>query len=302
MKIKQLFTIMSIGIIVSIISVNIVSQSNTQKKMKVKDIRSKGLTIIPASDPQYTEALSRFIVGDDSVNINRFINSIKPFSAILTNNTNQPLVAYRIKWELTDTSGKVKTFSFSDSVINYLMTEGVKIKNYGKASTLLMPGESRFISVVSKIPIVTSASPRPIPEEMIDYANMVTESLSNTNEVKVELEGAFFANGKFVGDPNSNFYDHIRAQVSAKKDILVIVNRAVKAKKDPFPSLTSIANKPDIVLDIDAKPADYYNQWQKLYAEELLNMRNAIKDDKKTLNRALRPFFGQWKKLIRENE
>lgn len=115
---------------------------------------------------------------------------------------------------------------------------------------------------------------------------------------------AFLANGLFIGDQKNNFFDHVLAQVRAKHDLLIKIKRMQSSNvnsNEIFASVKTIVDQPDRELNEKAKFADYYFHFRKVYAEEILNIREALKNDNQTLNEVLKPLSGAWVNLRREN-
>lgn len=303
---KSLIFVVAMIVATLTVPVNSLAQKGNPNGIStnIKDFRSKGLALIPPVDPFYIDQVSQLSRKNESSN--RFVNIMRPFSVLLRNDNNQAMVAYRLKWTLQNPKGENIVFYTSYRSPSFLMNLRVINKPGSKyaESDVIRSGSHRVMSLVPSNLIMSTVEDRGQPQELINAAQEFVKKFAKTPFVNVELDGAFLANGLFIGDQKNNFFDHVLAQVRAKHDLLIKIKRMQSSNvnsNEIFASVKTIVDQPDRELNEKAKFADYYFHFRKVYAEEILNIREALKNDNQTLNEVLKPLSGAWVNLRREN-
>lgn len=150
--------------------------------------------------------------------------SLKRFGVVITNTTNQPVVATQIRWDWTDPDGKPRI------LIEQKATIGTYQPIAGANSTFLMlprqaptaPG-GRVMSAGFKMP-----------------AGLLT-----TPTVKVTIDTMILGDGQVIGPDNGHLQARLEARSQAVEMLRQIINAAKAQGRDPLPDIQqAIANAP----------------------------------------------------------
>jgi len=127
--------------------------------------------------------------------------------------------------------------------------------------------------------------------------------LANYTDITVSIDGVFFEDGTFVGPDTTNFFAQGQAVVAAKRDLLQQISDQLQRKKQPmeiYKTLEEVAARAAPTLDANSTHDDYYDQFKKMYADEILRMR-ATQGDEKALKSATKPLGLRWLNLKKQN-
>lgn len=279
-------------------------------KMHRKDLPEHGLTIIGPSDPSFDTLWKAHFRREPKGGADNW----RAFSFFLENRSKQTVVAYTIQSCLTKPDGNNECFIQSVTNPRALMDGDNLSEEMVEQSGRIKPNSARFFSLVSpdgsgafRVP----ASPeeaeqlkggaRPDGKVLLQrYA----EALSKYSDITVSIDGAFFADGTFVGPDTTGFFDETQAQISAKYDVLNKIaekmSKSGESSATVFRDLEEMANQPEASIDSKSTPSDYYNYHQKHFADEILRSRNVLGDEK-ALAAALRPMKKPWR-LLRKKQ
>lgn len=277
-----------------------------------KDLLEDGLTFVLPSDPSFDAKLADFLKGDsgDAVNL------LRPFSVFLENKSNQSVVAYMIQWCFTKSDGTTNCYRKAFASPKALMegehlSEGVEAR-----SGRIKPNSAIFLSLVSpdgsgafRISSISRDEAEKIRQgaklDRRDLLRRFSLELAEYPDVTVSIDGAFFEDGTFVGDNTTGFFEQIKAQVDAKRDLLNELatesTNPQKSREEVFRRMEAIANQQATDLNSKSTPADYYNYFKGSYANEVLSARKVLGDEK-GLEMVLRPMKKQWRFLAKKQD
>lgn len=126
---RKKILLLSIFVFLSVVVVGSLSWLNssvqaTQIRIHKKDIPHRGLVVVYSTDSSFDNDVNQWLQGMPNEYQN-FARTLKPFSFFVKNTSNKDVIAYRLKWELTDSEGIIRTYSR-----NYFEPEAlVGIKN-----------------------------------------------------------------------------------------------------------------------------------------------------------------------------
>lgn len=275
-------------------------------KLHAKDLPEHGLRIIAPSDPSFEARLNALLKGRTS----EALEIIKPFSFIVENNGPRTAVAYMIEWCFTGADGRDEC-SRQASISPAALMEGETLsEEMAEQSGYIKPNKSRLLSLLN--PDGSGAFSVPInPEEAeqiragaaVDRQALLRRygaELAKYTDITVSIDGVFFDDGTFAGDDTTGFFNMVRAEVDARRDLLNDValglSQLHKSKDEVFRYVETVANQPEVDIVSNATPTQFYNFYKKRYATELLRLRRSVGDDK-ALAVSLNPLKKVWLKL-----
>ncbi|HTS06775.1 MAG TPA: hypothetical protein VMP68_14440 [Candidatus Eisenbacteria bacterium] len=105
--------------------------------MRVIDLPEFGLKLIRSQDPSFDMLLRTSLGGEATPEL----DVLKPYTAILQNNSSNVLVAYSVRWEYTRPDGRLVHVDYSDGQIGRLLDGAVSrpITAYDEGSAMLYP-------------------------------------------------------------------------------------------------------------------------------------------------------------------
>jgi len=127
--------------------------------------------------------------------------------------------------------------------------------------------------------------------------NVVVPELREYVEIRVSVDGAFFDDGTFVGPDTTHFFSKVQASVDAKRDLLEEMSFAREhglSLSRVFKNVQEVASSPDV--SSFSTQADHYNYHKKIYAQEVLRIRQTVGDER-ALAQAVRSLRRPWPKL-----
>src|SRR5918912_2147203 len=90
--------------LVSVILFNVGAHFKRDVAMNVKDLPEHGLILVTSADPSFSELTANLYQESDNS-----MEALKPFSVLLKNMGNKTVIAYQLKWELTQPDGRILT-------------------------------------------------------------------------------------------------------------------------------------------------------------------------------------------------
>ena len=278
--------------------------SRNMSKIKVdNDLKEYGIEIISASDFNFDTELTRYI-GDNEYVVS-LVNSAKPFSLFVKNNSSKNIAGISLRWEF---KGSKKLFvEIPQSEANPGVLMGIKPidpKIVGKTS-LISKKDVRFFTYFKDVvgSKVSSANMRhknlflnssKIPDSNPLYISRLDSLkknlLSQYSDFSVYIDGVFFEDGTFVGKDRNFFFDTLRGTVEARKDILTDINSAKVSGKNNSDILDEILDKTSniFIYPLQSNKRDVtseqvfdtsYNSYLKSLREEILMKRSKLSDD-----------------------
>lgn len=280
--------------------------------MHSKDLSEDGLTFVLPSDPSFDARLADFMKGESS----DAVNLLKPFSVFLENKSNQSVVAYMIQWCFTKSDGTTDCYRKAFASPKALMEGEYLPEDVELRSGRIKPHSAIFLSLVSpdgsgafRISTISRDEAEKVRQgAKLDGSELLRRfslELAKYSDVTVSIDGAFFEDGTFVGDNATGFFEQIKAQIDAKRDLLNELatesTNPRKSRDEVFRRMEGIANQQTADLDSKATPADYYNYFKRFYANEVLSARKVLGDEK-GLEIVLRPMKKQWRLLAKKQD
>ncbi|HVF55788.1 MAG TPA: hypothetical protein VM934_06535 [Pyrinomonadaceae bacterium] len=282
-------------------------------KLHAKDLPEHGLKIITPSDPSFDGKVMALLKGQTSDKT----EALKPYSVIIENRGNQNVVAYMIEWCYTGADGKNECRRSAYVNPIELMEGGLPLPEVmEEQSDLIKPNKSRLFYLVNpdgsgsfRVPVSREEAEQIKAGAGINIQAMRQRyhaELAKFTDITVSLDGVFFDDGTFVGPDTTGFFDMVKAEVVAKRDLLSDIalglSQLHKSKDEVFRHVQKIANQPDVDIGSGSTPTEFYHFYQKSYADQILRVRAALGDDDKTLTITLRPLKKEWRKLRKKQK
>lgn len=278
--------------------------------MHSKDLPESGLSILLPSDPSFDGRLANVMSGES----NETVNILKPFSIFLENKNNQAVVAYMVKWCFTKSDGTANCHRKAYASPNALMEGESLSEEVESRSGRIKPNSAILLSLVSpnsgsfRVSASREEAEKFKQGAKLDRGELLqryNSELAKYTDVIVSIDGAFFEDGTFVGENTTGFYEQIKAQVDAKRDLLNELlaesTNPHKSKDQAFGRMEEIAKQQTADLNSKSTPADYYNFYKKFYASEVLSARQVLGDER-GLATVLQPTKKQWRVLAKKQD
>jgi len=286
-------------------------------QVNTKSLPEHGLIIISPSDPSFDNELAS-IVKDEP---NTFVESFKPFSALLKNTGNKTVVAYCLKWEMVKTDGTIVPRVIAESTPTALMDGGPPNLEHLSTSGgyTIAPNSVRFVSPFPSLGqgtgggiggyIGDSADHRTIAafqkaardKSLSATFDIIRKELQSYTSVTVSIDGAFFEDGIFIGPDSTQFFARLKTRIDAKHDLLDEIAFAIKHNRNMeeiFSYMEEVTQSPEKVTE-QASIATDYNYFKRLAAEEILRMRN-IWGDQKAIAIAIQSLRKPWPQIRKQ--
>ena len=281
-------------------------------QMHIKDLSNHGLKIIDASDPSFDGMLRAELKGKS----NDAVEAMKPFSVFLKNTGNRAVVAYLVQWAYTRADGTNQYYKKAvinpEALVHSKMgfeeargREDVIEPNSSRLLTLLSPSGSGMLRVT-----LTPSEAEEVKNGTIKFDRAtLLQRFSNEAEkytaITVSIDGAFFADGTFVGPDTSNFFNQTKAAIDGKRSLLETIGNDLsnknRARAEIYKDLEEIATQTVEKLDSESSPADYHKYFKAMSANEILRMKG-IYGEEKALTLAVRPLNRPWLELRKKDD
>ncbi|MDT4954916.1 MAG: hypothetical protein QOJ02_3054 [Acidobacteriota bacterium] len=274
--------------------VDTIKQVNT--RFNIKDMPEYGLSIIGPSDSSYDSMVSALLNREP----NPIVEAFRPFSIFIKNTTKQTMVGCMLKWELMQPDGKVLTEKH-DYIALWSLT-GTAITNTSEA--VIRPNATQFftpsyLEVNQSVSIKGSSSRDTASPEIAEYLKQRRSELGQFISITVSLDGAFFDDGTFVGPDTAGFFLKVLAIRNARHDLFKEIEQKVQRKannNEIFQQMEAVASAPEVELTSNSTPSDYYNNYKREAALELLRARTAS-GDAKAIEKILEKLQKPWPAL-----
>ena len=241
MKTKLLIVLVGISLFTVIGAVFSHSKSLAMDiQFNVKDLPEHGLRIIKPSDTSFDITLASSNLPDVSPEI------IKSLSIFIQNTGQQSVVAYMLRWELTDANGKTVHHDQDFSSPLFLMEEWEPRKPVNYQGVMINPGTVKFFSLIppEKNDLQTlgsySGSTLNQPNSFQDRDQKLSrektikalaEELNRITSITVSIDGVFFDDGTFVGLDDTNYFAKFKARYDARRDLYKEVLLKIQSKE-----------------------------------------------------------------------
>jgi hypothetical protein len=287
---------------------NPVTRKNYQKSMKnleVKnDLQKYGIEVVSSTDFNFNAELAKYIGGNED--LTSLVNSAKPFAFFIKNNSSKEIVAISLRWKFIDSKGK--NFEIPQTEANPGVLMGIKPldpKMVGKTS-LINSKEVKFFTYFNdfighKIAFANMRLKNPtvnypyagFENSSSDTSNLDAQKERILNEYadfSLSIDGIVFNDGTFVGDDQNLFFETLRGDIQARKDILTALAEANSKGKSHTNILDDILSN---TSNISVNPAELrtgnatreqvfdfsYKTYLKNLGRELVMKRTRMSDD-----------------------
>ncbi|HEU4833053.1 MAG TPA: hypothetical protein VFS90_01510 [Pyrinomonadaceae bacterium] len=288
---------------------------NTQPvsiQMHIKDLSHHGLKLIDASDPSFDGMLRAELKGKS----NDAVEAMKPFSVFLKNTGKKTVVAYLVQWTYTRTDGTNQ--HYKTAVINPEALVQSKMRfdeangrvdaiepNASRLLTLLSPSGGGMLRVTLTPSEAEGVKNGTIKFDRATLMQRFSQEAEKYTAITVSIDGAFFADGTFVGPDTSNFFNQTKAAIAGRRSLLETIgndlSNANRTRAEIFKDLEEIATQGPEKLDSESTPDDYHRSFKAMYANEILRMKG-IYGDEKALDLAVRPLNRPWLELRKNDD
>lgn len=251
-------------------------------KVNVKDFPEHGISLIGPSDPAFAGLKAKLTKTKSD-------SSSDMSSVFLKNTGSRAVVGYRIKWECVDGSGEVFGRDVSN-ITAWIFLHGEESDHrraLGRAQEIIRPNSIWLIR--------SNGMARPVGGEVDQASFDATESgedgEADTTEacrsVTVIADGIFFDDGTFIGPDTTDFFTEVKTQMDARYEILNEVQNDLKAGKkidEIFRGLETIRDQQRVELGASPSPDEFRAYFRRLFAQDILGMRELWGADKAVEN------------------
>ena len=261
-------------------------------RFNIRDIKEHGLEIMGPLDPSFDSLASTYFKGRQSSKLAAF----KPFSVFLKNQGSKALVAYVLKWEVVGPDGTVSTNFNSYAQTGVLMGYGVGIRTTPGTRQIIDPGSVRLFSSASPIDVdegnsIGSTGYYATSNDAASFdpsskvADRIKSQLRQCTSITVSLDGAFFADGTFVGSNSSGYFERIKAEIDAKRDMLELIENACNKPADldrVFETIQAKSNIESLPPSLDSSAEALYEYHAQLFAREIVGLKDSYGQERTT--------------------
>jgi hypothetical protein len=195
--------------------------------LTVQDLPQYGVSLIPSASPAFEGYVQNLLGGA----ADPAVETVKPYSVILKNESGADIVGYSLRWAWTDSAGRT---TFHDVFYHNLNTPT-------NSSYRLPSGSAAFVS--RYFAFVTYAGPlRLSGSQLQDISRMLGQAA-----ITISLDAVVFADGRFVGPDQARGYPQALAATQGEKALmgeLLSMHSAGKTDAEVFQWLSGIASAP----------------------------------------------------------
>lgn len=175
------------------------------------------VVVIGPNSPMFDTLLERWFPGVTGVNN---FKEVKPLLAIVHNNSKRPVVAYVVKWTITNADSSTST--------EYLTVVQAPVAQWtltGQRTILGPAGTGAGTQLVSPwfhwprsaFPSLLKVNAVMISFQVANTEAMVS-SVQRATQIQTALDGATFGDGVFIGPDTSKLYERLQAAQEAEVD------------------------------------------------------------------------------------
>jgi len=295
--------------VITAFSIDRVRHPNMNVPINVKGISEHNLQIISPSDPQFDVELASLLKDRDSYISS--VNDLRPFCAFIRNESEQDVLFYGIKWEITNPDGKVSPFGYSSGAPGpFIGLESREGAASGPRDGVIKAKSSLFVAMDLDFKnLVLMANRMSAEQAQLNLQNYLTsnrakydELLASASTITVSLDGAALSDGSFVGDDTRNLYQQLQQLIKARQDILATVERGVAERQSPGAILSKLqADAERSGRENEGASGANYGYFFKTYVDELHQIK-ATRGDEASVNYARGASKKLWKPLHKKGE
>lgn len=306
MKQIRFILLVALVLVVSGITGFVASQATQTMGVRIhaKDLPEYGLVIIKPSDPSFNAEASALLKNATREDL----ESIKPLSVVIKNIGDKTVVAHTIIWEAYGGSGERQAYRISYANSEFFIDRNEYVGSLAgtDADKTIKAGSALLVSLVA-LPSGNGPSGGgggsrqnrhesqqrqdiDVNDSQQSLEGLRSEVLTKYSDITILIDGVFFDDGTFVGPDSFGFFDRMRVQVDAKRDLINSIADSVEQKKSEDEIFQEIQAKANMEVK---KPTDkvsltdYYHFFTRLFAEEILLKRKQYGEN--TLEIVLRP-------------
>jgi hypothetical protein len=280
-------------------------------QLNVKDLSNNKLFLAGPVYADFNRELSAALKGKSDAE-RAAMESIRPFSVLLTNKNERSVIAYNLKWQIVKDDGSVITQYDSYIEPGRLMGSDQVADEAGQGDTLkandskllswgTLKEEAEIRADYSASNDAKTSGPDSSNGQSAPTLQKLKAATAGTSNLTVSLEAAVFEDGTFVGAGGQDFSAKLQAQLKARRDLLRKLHFEFfkgKAPKEILDEVQRVAEGPEGSTLTDSSPEGSYKYFRRLYANEVISIRNAYAgDDKKAILRAIEPLVTKWANL-----
>ncbi|MBZ5578870.1 MAG: hypothetical protein LAP40_20100 [Acidobacteriia bacterium] len=248
-----------------------VSLAMAKPNFERHDAQAAGLTVLTPDDPQFSVELMEIRLNPKS-NMPGF-ELLEPYSMIIVNTTNQPIMMISIRWE--DKTGRFRA--------NYTLWTRPHIYDGS-----FMPGEALLI--VPGIPLTGRVGPG-----FVQLTGKVPHLFSAGDDLTGIVDGVLFQDGKLIGKDKSGHRVGLKAERQALEDTEQDLKKLVDAGQDTAPYLQSLKlQMPPVSTGIEGRPSDTAYRYAMMRMQIGAVLRN-IGSDPRSLHRLAKGILDRMK-------
>jgi hypothetical protein len=291
--------------------------------VNVKDLPEHGLRVVGPADSSFNSLTATL----PNVQSKAPPEALRPFSIFIKNTGKRTVVAYRLKWEVMHSDGKVLTYAQGHVIPGVLKGEedvpgrrsGKKIRPdsvwYCSLATQPMEVASRESAADEPSGSGTSfaalhgsqyrdEAERAVREnDQGASLNILADELAQASSITVSLDGVIFDDGTFAGPDSTGFFGRVKAMLDAEHDLLTEMDLSLKEHKTPaavFRHIEEVARGRAVQPRPDSPADEVYNYYKNRYAKKFLRAKGTLGDDQ-LIAGALQPLRKSWLKLRKQD-
>jgi hypothetical protein len=248
---------------------------SAQETIRAIGISDAGLTLVTPLEPGF-DGMIKGLIGENHV---PELASLRDYSVILHNHSNQTVVAYYLRWEFTEPDGNRTQMDMTENRITRFLDGGYKktdAENDGLGPTI---APQSWVVVTPRRVVKTGAGAesRSSNGRYVSHLEQVSSKFAEASDIRVSLDGAFFEDGSFVGPNESHFFEIIKSQVRAKQNLLSYIIMSVgqgRTVDDVANELkTSLpASRPELSRTADGSISGLDDYFRFQYVSEFLGV------------------------------
>lgn len=291
------------------------------------DLQKQGIEIVSFSDESFSDMLLQYI--GDNKDLISFVESAKPFSFFMKNNSSKEVVGISLRWELVKSNGEIQKIPQIEANPGVLMgVKPIDPQMIGKTS-LINSKDVKFLTYFSDIVGQKIAfanmrlnNPSINYKYQVDSENMQRDMyyldsqkekiLNAITSISVSIDGIFFDDGTFVGKDENFFFDTLNGDLQARKFFLTALIEAKSSGKNDSELLDDIlSNTSDISVNYAELHSSDFNSEQafiigyKTYLKNLrreLVMKRSKMSDERIINQLRSVQVSDFKTLRKVND
>jgi len=258
-------------------------------QINVKDFPEHGITIIGPSHQDFDSLMISYLRRRPHLSA----SALKPFSIFITNNSDRIIVAYRLRWELTTAEGATITKT-SAQASTWMLRDSAASKNktlVDNEKSLIRPKTTLFFSLAANpepledsdssnaglniflLPQKNVSPQQPQDSDQEALLKRLNDELRQYTSVTISIDGMFFDDGAFIGLDSTGYFNDIDAQINAERDVQRMIaggKRLGKTDEQVFTDLGDLMRGPEVSIDINSTPADYYYYYKRMFVKSYL--------------------------------